>query len=159
YRESPHGPRLLQLYATDPASEPPGPSKAIPHPGRQQLLVEMRQRRELGESLVLLLGTGCSLGSPWYRQVLGPAGVVDLDWFSTSVAALPAGERFTRLGLSLRDAAPSPGYLALGRLIARGWFSHILTVNIDTFLEEALTRAGVREAQVMKVSLHEPSVP
>jgi hypothetical protein len=120
----------------------------------------MQDRKQRQDSpYVLVLGAGASLssGASSANQVI--AGVIaahsskdagSLTWdqqiaeFYRILDARSPDERYAILKPHFEGKAPSEGYRALARLAQAGYLELILSTNYDTFLEDALSDAGLR---------------
>ena len=113
------------------------------------------RRQTAGKTYHLLLASEISLTADLLARV-GKAG----DWktFRQQMQALSLRDRADLLAYALRESAVRDGYQALADLILDGYFSTILTTNVDSLLEEALHEAGVRasDMQVLIVGRDQP---
>lgn len=148
------------------------------NPGITQLAAEIVARRSVapaGAPHVLFLGEGCAraagVPSPvdMARELFaGLAGhelvtrfVPDespsdeqlLEGFRSLLAELPEGQRGSLL-LQFYGALPVPlFYQELAMLVSAGFFTQILTTNLDALLERALQNAGLRAGEEYNVVL------
>ncbi|MBV9231413.1 MAG: hypothetical protein JOZ18_19035 [Chloroflexi bacterium] len=96
----------------------------------------------------LLLTSAISLTPSLLRSICHS---VDWDVFRTYIQGFGQNDRISILQNALRTTENVEGYSSLARLIADGYFSTILTTNLDTKLEEALERQGLRHGAVQTI--------
>jgi NAD-dependent SIR2 family protein deacetylase len=124
------------------------------------LAKNMEYRRQQGERpYLLVLGAGASLSSgassgSWVitevTETHGSKPVDGMTWdqrveeFYDILDHRSRDERYAILKQHISGKAPSEGYRALAELIQGGYFEEILSTNYDTFLEDALSAAGLR---------------
>jgi len=120
----------------------------------------MRLRRESGEQpYVLVLGagaslaSGCSSGRELIEGVVAQLSSKDLaalSWderlaeFYSLLDNLSVTERYLILKGHLEGKRPSVGYRCLAELVKEGYFDIIISTNLDVFVEDALSDAGLR---------------
>src|SRR5258707_5162093 len=109
-----------------------------------------------GNAYHLLLTSSISLTPALLGYVCGTS---DWETFRQYIQELGFNGRMSVLTHYLREIVAEEGYRALADLIRDGYFSTILTTNIDTLLEEALIKAGVSQSdmQVLLVGRDQPS--
>lgn len=139
----------IEVRALLPA-ESPRPSPI------ERLALEMKYRREFGDPFAIVLGSGCSIASDYYaalRQDL--SGTQDYLGYRHALARLPEQARLERLRSAIESAELSPGFQALGRLVARGWFRLVVTFGPVRLVERALRLAGVDASEVETTSIED----
>ncbi|MFQ6015505.1 MAG: SIR2 family protein [Anaerolineae bacterium] len=120
----------------------------------------MQFRKQEGEpSYILILGAGASIssgsssGGMVIEEVVAAHSAQDtttMSWedkveeFYNILDNRSKDERYAILKKHIVGKTPSPGYRALAELIKAGYFNIILSTNYDTFLEDALSDAGLR---------------
>ncbi|MEA3460222.1 MAG: SIR2 family protein [Chloroflexota bacterium] len=120
----------------------------------------MRLRKASGEfPCVLILGagaslsSGCSSGRKLVEDVvakLSAKDVTSLPWderlteFYRLLDNLSETERYLILKGHLEGKMPSVGYRCLAKLVKEGYFDVMLSTNLDVFVEDALSDAGLR---------------
>jgi len=103
-----------------------------------------------GRPYTLLLTSSVSFTPEVYQYICDS---VHWDDFQRYVQGLGAGEYMDTLKYALRQNQHLSGYQALARLIKEGYFSLILTCNLDSQLEDALLEIGC-EVQVLVIGGH-----
>ena len=118
----------------------------------------LQERRRQGHKTVLFLGSraGALYQSPSFYDALqktkhyDPASLAEKDQFAACYHIFKnlsdKAEINTILQQSLQYPKITPGYTALAKLIKQGYFSIILTTNIDNLLEDALSQVEINEA-------------
>lgn len=85
----------------------------------------------------------------------------DSNWgaFRQYLQELSVDDRVNMLAYYIKKWEEGNGYQALASLILDGYFSIIITTNVDSFLEEALSKAGAlrNDMQILLVGRDQPS--
>jgi hypothetical protein len=143
--------------------------------GIKSLARQLRDARETGDPCpAVFLGAGASLasGNPMTRQALeeilleacvdAPGAMSDMDLvtaFFDLVDQAGDDERYKLTERYQRQASPPSGYKHLARLVAEGYFDTIVTSSFDTFLEDALSDAGLRANELMILDASYEKIP
>lgn len=114
-------------------------------PDSLQRLAQMLKLRRGGSqgSYQLLLTSAISF-TPALFQSIG--GLTDWYAFRTYIQGYGQTDRINILRSALQTTEHIEGYGSLARLIANGYFSTIMTTNLDTKLEEALRHEGLKQS-------------
>lgn len=101
----------------------------------------LQLRKQSGAPYNLLLTSTISLTPEVLESITGSA-----DWnvFCNLFRRLGNNDRIALMRHYLNQSNDPEGYGALTRLIKEGYFSTILTANLDSFLEDALPESGLR---------------
>ncbi len=107
-------------------------------------LAEILQlRKELSDPYDLLLTSTISLNP---QVLVAISGKSDWNGFSEWMGRKGLTDRKAVLKKHLSSPSDSEGYHALAKLLKAGYFSTVLTTNLDSFLENALFDSGLRPA-------------
>jgi hypothetical protein len=104
-------------------------------------LAGILQLRKLASPYNLLLTSTVSLTPKVLENMCGSNSWKD---FCNWLQKFGLEDRINRLEYYLSKPADPEGYRSLAKLINAGYFSTVLTTNIDSFLEEALFECGVK---------------
>lgn len=127
-----------------------------------RLASDLLERREIGIPFVAFLGSGCVLGSDegWAARLRSSiTGSPSYDALLAFSRATNPQELTAILRRHLRDLEPPPAYLALASLAAAGWLGLIVTMNVDTCLEQALADAGLAPLGIEKLIAGQRPIP
>lgn len=110
----------------------------------QRLAQMLKLRRGSSLEPYQLLLTSAISFTPALFQSIG--GLADWYAFRTYIQGYGHADRINILRNALRTTEHMEGYSSLARLIANGYFSTIMTTNLDTRLEEALGHEGLKQS-------------
>lgn len=99
------------------------------------------RRQASGRPYTLLLTSSLSLGPAMRRRICGSENWAD---FRDYLRQFAPHDRMLALQPLLHEPQHHAGYLALAQLIQQGYFSTILTTNIDSVFDDALFEIGLR---------------
>jgi len=102
-------------------------------------LLHLRQKQTM-RAYNLLLTSDITFTPAVLRNICGSPGWSE---FRTYIRTLGQSDQLALLSHYIDQQASLPGYRALARLIKNGYFSTILTTNLDSMLEDALLAEGV----------------
>jgi hypothetical protein len=91
---------------------------------------------------VLQRHTGLEPGMPWEQA---------LDEFYKILGGLCKTDRYVVLKPLLESKQHSLGYVRLAEIMKAGYYDVIFTTNVDTFLEDSLVDAGLRDFAVLVI--------
>jgi formylglycine-generating enzyme required for sulfatase activity len=137
------------FMSSAPPLEPVGDA-AVPDALRV-LAGELIERRRVGGAMTVFLGRGCFFdsGTDASRRTLEALGGGDYEQMAARLNSAPSAAGNAQL--DALDGSLPTGYVALGHLLAEGWFDVVATTGVDHFLERGLVAAGIRESLIERL--------